>query len=198
MVSVMNNHVNSKRTFKTKSIADLAGGINNSAFRRFGFAKSDIILHWRDIVGELLSRSSLPERLVMPRDHENSTSNKAGVLHIRIDGSFAPEMQHLEALVIDRINSYYGFKAVEKLIFHHGAVQQDAETRKYSPPILTDSQKSELDLLLQDVKDDKLRKSLFTVGAEIMGRQKPPEAKQTKRFTRRGKGSIAGTGKKED
>ena len=188
----MKDEAGHKRTFKTKSLAELAGKVNNRAFRRFGFAKSDILLHWREIVGEVLARSSLPERLVMPKDHERS-ERSAGVLHIRVEGSYAPEMQHLEPLVIDRINSYYGFKAVGKLVFRHGPIEQAAPQRKYKPPILDDSQEQELNLLLKGIKDDKLRQSLFAVGAEIMARRKVPEVRPSKRFTRRGQGSLKKT-----
>lgn len=178
----------SYRSFKTKSIADIAHDINGRAFARFGFAKSDIILHWTEIVGSVLARSSLPERLVMPKSAQKSPG-RAGVLHIRVEGSFAPEMQHLEPLVIDRINSYYGFKAVERLIFHHGNVDREAPAQKYQPPILGDSQKKELDMMLKDIKDDQLRASLFNVGAELAAKQNTKKTKQTKRFTRRGQGS---------
>lgn len=192
----MNDRSNNKRTFKTNSIADIADKINNRVFRKFGFAKSDIIHHWSGIVGPVLARSSVPERLVQPREHERETRS-AGTLHIRIEGSFAPEMQHLEPLVIDRINSYYGFNAVEKLIFHHGIVTQDPIPRKYEPPILSDSQKNELELRLKDIKDEKLRASLYKVGTEIIGQEKPREVKNTKRFTRRGRGSLHDNDKKQ-
>ena len=177
-----------KRTYKTRSIADLARGINNRAFRRFGFAKSDILLHWHEIVGPVLARSSLPERLVLPKSNEQ-TDGRAGVLHIRVDGSYAPEMQHLEPIVIDRINSYYGYKAVERLIFHHGPVQEKNAGRDYIKPILSDSQNKRLSESLSAIKDDKLRASLFDVGAELIGTRKNQKVKQTKRFTRRGYGS---------
>jgi hypothetical protein len=191
----MNDNVNQNRTFKTKSIAELARDINSRAFNRYGFAKSDIVLHWKEIVGEILARSSLPERLVMPRDTEKE-EGKAGVLHIRVEGSFAPEMQHLEPLVIDRINSYYGFKAVGRLVFHHGPIEQTQSLRKYVSPILSDSQMQQLNLLLKGIKDDKLRQSLFDVGAEIIGSVAPENVRQSKRFTRRGKGSLNKSGKK--
>ena len=192
----MSETIKTKRSYKTKSIADLAGAINNRAFRRYGFARSDILLHWNEIVGSVLARSSLPERLVLPKNEQQSDA-RAGVLHIRVDGSFAPEMQHLEPLVIDRINSYYGFKAVERLICHHGIIESEAPDKKYQPPILSDSQKSELGLLLRDIKDDNLRKSLFAVGAELIARQKPQKTKQNKRFTRRGRGSLASEDQKK-
>ncbi|MDG1439068.1 MAG: DciA family protein [Emcibacteraceae bacterium] len=182
----MNDDVKSKRTFKTNSLSDLAKSVNNRAFRRYGFAKSDIHLHWSEIVGPVLSKSSLPERLVMPKEQD---SDRAGVLHVRVEGSYAPEMQHLEHLVIDRINSYYGFKAVERMIFHHGKIDHGTLEKKYIPPILSDSQKKELDLHLKDIKDDDLRKSLYKVGAEILGGQKPEKTKKAKRFTRRGMGN---------
>lgn len=188
----MNNSWTQKRSFKTKSIEELANTINKRAFRRFGFAKSDIHIHWKEIVGEGLASSSLPERLVMPKDHEKA-ERKAGVLHIRVEGSYAPEMQHLEPLVIDRINSYYGFKAVERLVFRHGNIDHTPPAKKYSPPILSDSQKKELNSLLKDIKDDKLRQSLFDVGVELIARKKTAEARPGKRFTRRGKGSLIKT-----
>ncbi|MDG1004343.1 MAG: DciA family protein, partial [Emcibacteraceae bacterium] len=53
-----------KRTYKTSSIADIARRINNVAFRRYGFTRSEILMHWPEIVGSVLARSSLPERLV--------------------------------------------------------------------------------------------------------------------------------------
>ena len=192
---LMIKNTSTRRTYKTKSIADLASGINNRAFRRYGFAKSDILMHWREIVGSVLARSSIPERLIMPKNVEQA-NGRTGVLHVRVDGSFAPEMQHLEPLIIDRINSYYGFKAVERLICHHGIIERKVIGEKYQAPILDDSQKSELDLLLCDIKDDKLRKSLFAVGAELIARQQPKKAKNTKRFTRRGQGSIAAVDEK--
>lgn len=179
----------SNRTYRTKSIADIAGSINNRTFARFGFAKSDIILHWTEIVGSVLARSSLPERLIMPKANQKP-EGRAGVLHIRVEGSYAPEMQHLEPLVIDRINSYYGFKAVERLIFHHGKVDRETPDQKYQVPILSDSQKNKLDMMLKDIKDDQLRASLFNVGAELTAKQKTQKTKQAKRFTRRGQGST--------
>jgi len=192
----MSENVTENRTFKTKSIAELAGAINNSTFRRFGFVKSDILIHWKEIVGAVLAKASLPERLVIPRNNEYE-GIRAGTLHIRVEGSFAPEMQHLEHLVIDRINSYYGYKAVEKLIFHHGMINPVPETKKYQKPILNDSQKTELESLLKDIKDDKLRKSLFEVGAELICRRNVQKPKQTKRFTRRGLGSMETVDKKD-
>ncbi|HPF46526.1 MAG: DUF721 domain-containing protein [Alphaproteobacteria bacterium] len=192
----MSENVTENRTFKTKSIAELAGAINNTTFQRFGFVKSDILIHWKEIVGAVLAKSSLPERLIMPKNNDYD-GIRAGTLHIRVEGSFAPEMQHLEPLVIDRINSYYGYKAIEKLVFHHGMINPVPKTKNYQKPILNDSQKSELESLLKNIKDDKLRKSLFTVGAELISRSNKQKPKQTKRFTRRGLGSMETVDKKD-
>lgn len=185
----MNDEKKNKRTYKTLSLSELAQGVSGRAFRRFGFAKSDIHMHWAEIVGPVLSKSSLPQRLVQPKSSDENGGG-AGTLHIRVEGSYALEMQHLEHLVIDRINSYFGFKAVERLVFHHGNIEKQDVPTKYSAPILSDSQKNELENTLKEVKDDELRKSLYKVGAEILGGQEPQKPKQTKRFTRRGMGST--------
>lgn len=190
----MGQQQKSKRSYKTNSIADIARTINGRAFRRFGFAKSDIHLHWHEIVGSTLAKSSLPERLVITKniakDDDNGQQRRAGVLHIRVEGSFAPEMQHLELLVIDKINGYYGFKAVERLVFNHGPVETKAAEKKYIKPILSDSQEKQLDHMLNQIKDDHLRASLYKVGAELIAVDKTTQTQQIKRFGRRGKGSA--------
>lgn len=185
----MQENEENKRTYKTSSLSDIARTINSRAFKRYGFTKSDILVHWGEIVGTVLARFSMPERLIFPR--KNEFNDKAsGVLYICVEGSFAPEMQHLEPLIIDRINAYYGFKAVERLVFRHGMINKNEIQQKYIEPILSDSQKKDLEDKLSGIKDSTLKTSLYKVGAELISRDKMQKMKQGKRFTRRGQGSA--------
>lgn len=174
-----------RRTYKTTSLSELAGGLNARVFRRYGFAKREIISRWADIVGPVLGRMSQPERLVFPQAEQG-----AGSLYIRVEGSFAPELHHLEDMIIERINEYYGFKAVERLVIRHGPVQKGPLLKARPAPNITDSQKSDLEKRLSGVQDHKLQGVLYRLGAEVMA-EKTTEISTTKRrFTRRGKGSL--------
>lgn len=92
------------------------------AFRRQGFAETDVVSRWPTIVGPLLADHSMPERLKHGRD--------GGTLHITVDGPFALEMQHLEPVIVDRINTYFGYRAVARLSLHQAPLPSLAERRR--------------------------------------------------------------------
>lgn len=173
-----------KGTYKTKSIAEAVKGASNRAFRRYGFSQREIVARWPDIVGPALADCSLPERLTFPRDEK-----RGGSLYIRVQGSMAPELQHFEPMVIERINSYYGYQAVERFVYRHGPVPIRTRKTKRLPPELTDSQKKELEGQLEGVTNPELYKALYRLGSEVVSVKKPEKTKNQRRFRRRGMGS---------
>ncbi len=83
-----------------------------------GLADGAIAREWTTIVGEMIARHSRPDRISYPnRERAN------GLLHLRVDHSaMATELQHLEPQLLERINGYFGFKAVAKMRFIHGPI----------------------------------------------------------------------------
>lgn len=154
------------------------------AFRRYGFSQREIVARWPDIVGPALADCSLPERLTFPRDEK-----RGGSLYIRVQGSMAPELQHFEPMIIERINSYYGYQAVERLVYRHGPVPMRRQKQRRPEPNLTDSQEKELEEQLKGVTNTELYKALFRLGSEVISIKKPEETTNRRRFTRRGMGS---------
>ena len=78
--------------------------------RERGFAAAEIITHWLLILGPTLARQCIPERISYPKSNQNER-----VLFIRTSGSAALEIQHQIPIIIGRINTYFGFKAVTKI-----------------------------------------------------------------------------------
>jgi hypothetical protein len=112
--------------------------IATPAMRRRGFAGAAIATHWQEIVGRPLSDHSQPFRIVFPRGER-----RGGTLHLTVSGAFAPEVQHLSPQIIERINGYFGYGAVDRLELHHGRVTrktpkaapaQDSGTASARPP----------------------------------------------------------------
>jgi len=89
--------------------ASLLKKLVSPAFRRQGFSQADIITRWSTIVGPMLADHSLPERLRFNAD--------GGILQITVNGAFALEMQHLQPVILERINGYFGYNAVTRLSF---------------------------------------------------------------------------------
>ena len=95
-----------------------------------------------------------------------------GTLHVRIDsGSLAIELQHLEPLLIERINGYFGYRAVARLKLLQGPL---SKRRKASPPAaraLEPGEEEELVRHLCAVDDPELRQALESLGRAVIGRR---------------------------
>jgi hypothetical protein len=89
------------------------------AFEKNGFHSADIMTGWRDIVGQDLAAATAPERLKWPRQAKPSAedpgSAAAATLILRVDASQALEIQYRTGEIIDRINRYFGYRAVAAL-----------------------------------------------------------------------------------
>ena len=101
-----------QRRFKNKLVS--AGSILHRAtakvFWRRGFGERDILTRWPDIVGSELAELTVPEKLQTQRGY-----SVGAVLHIRVDGVAALELQHKTPIVLERINAFYGYRAVDRL-----------------------------------------------------------------------------------
>ncbi len=149
--------------------------------RKRGFAQGAIVARWSEIVGVALAEQCVPERLAFPRD------DKAGgaTLHIRASGALALELQHLAPIVIERVNGFFGYPAVERLSLHQGPLP--AKTKRVPKPkraIGADESRA-LDEAVAATGDPDLRVALRALGQRVAEAQlEPPnERSRVKRGT---------------
>lgn len=142
------------------AIAAMLPRIAGRALQRRGFAEASIITNWAAIVGEVLARETMPQKLTFPRGE-----NTGGALHVRVSGAFATELQHLAPLVTEKINAYFGYAAVAKLTMAQGPITRARATagRKQAPP-LSGPPSQALRQSLAKIADDDLRASLTELG----------------------------------
>lgn len=103
-------------------IAVLMGNINyhidkltRNAFRKKGFATAKIITEWADILrNPALSDNTTPIKIVYPAGKSTD-----GVLHIKTSGSLALELQQYEPKIVEKIATYFGFKAIKSIRIIH-------------------------------------------------------------------------------
>ena len=111
--------------------------ITKSFFNKQGFAQNYILENWSSIVGPSFVEKSLPFKLQIEKI--------GGYLVIACDGSTALELEYLKEDIIEKINSYYGFQAINKIKFQNLPIQNDLKNRK--------SEKNEKDKFNVDVKN---------------------------------------------
>lgn len=148
-----------------KLLARMVETMVKPVFGKRGFSNAAIINNWADIVGPELAKLSAPEKLTFSRD-----GSSGGILHLKtITGGLATEIQHLEPIIIERINRHFGYKAVIGLRLSQGPIPQ---TQGEPEPMRDLSQLEEkmLSESLQNIEDPEIRKSLENLGRSIAKR----------------------------
>jgi len=157
---------NRKRGGGPRALAASLDAITKPVFGKRGFADGAILKDWAAIAGAHLATHSQPEKIAYPKG-----SGDGGTLHLLIDsGSMAIELQHLQPLLIERINGYFGFKAVDRLKITQGPLPDRTEKAAWSTRTLETGEESELAESLMDVDDDDIRKALQALGRAVIGR----------------------------
>ncbi len=111
---------------KTNSYVRAAGSfvpkIAAKAFEKFGFHSAEIMTDWARIIGADIAKYTEPERLKWPRTYASSETladgrdaRPGGTLILRVDPSRALEVEYKAAEIMDRINRYFGYRAIETL-----------------------------------------------------------------------------------
>jgi hypothetical protein len=119
------------RSKRARAVSDMLPAVGGAAFRRFGFVQSSIVSRWNDIVGERYAAVSAPESIRFPPGRKS-----AGVLTLVVEGAHAPMMQHVAPTIIERVNRFFGYAAVERLSFRQGIVQVEKSKSRLAPPSL--------------------------------------------------------------
>jgi hypothetical protein len=152
-----------RRSFRSRKLSDALSRLSDPLLRKRGFAVREIVTRWPAIVGEQLAAQSCPEKLVFPPEAGDNAT-----LHIRVDGPLALELQHLSPLIVERVNTYYGFNAVSRLTLHQAPLPPHNRPTIREVRALTGAERQELDDTLAPVQNPELKQTLAALGHSIL------------------------------
>ena len=156
-----------RTTHGPKRFAELAAPVSERAFRRRGFTESAVVTRWPRIVGEALAAQTLPEKLVR-RKGETPDAPGEGVLHVRVgSGALALELQHLEPQLVERINGFFGYRAVDRIRVTQGRLPPREKREYKTPRPLSTAEETALETETAGVESDALRDALKRLGREV-------------------------------
>ena len=148
-----------------RAVATQLNRVTAAVRRRRGLTEAGLFADWAAIVGEELAAECMPQRLVRGAD------GIGGTLHVRVTGPLALELQHLEPVVIERINGYFGYRAIARLALHQGPLAPRAK-RPAAPTPKADARiEAQLSPQLAAIADENLRDALARLGREVLVRQ---------------------------
>lgn len=147
-----------------RAIARELPDVTRSALAKRGFAAVRVIADWPEIVGAQLAESSVPERLVRARGADSAT------LVVRVSPGAALELQHAMPQVIERVNGYFGFRAVDRLRLVQGPVTPPKRPAPPVPKPLTPAAEKALETTLAPLANSPLHDSLARLGRAVAGK----------------------------
>jgi hypothetical protein len=153
------------RRHQIRSIGVNVEKLMKPIFGARGFGAAAIVTEWEKIVGPVLARSTMPERIAYAQGERSE-----GTLHLRVgNASLALELQHLEPQMIERINGHFGYRAVAKVRLIQGPVKRIEAPKPKPRPALPAEKRQALDRRLGAIDDPDLKAALRGLG-EAIGR----------------------------
>ena len=112
-----NRYKDNQRSFTHKTIGQSIEGINKKFSHKYGKIEYLILLKWPEIVGSFFANHSEPQKITSFQEKFDEFNNPifSNCLHINVSSAAAVEFQHYMDKIIEKINSYFGYKAISDL-----------------------------------------------------------------------------------
>jgi hypothetical protein len=146
-----------------RPLADFTGATLSGAFKAQGFANTEILARWADIVGPEIAAHSEPIKINWPRPVGDETPAPA-TLVLRVEGPAALEIQHLSAPILERVNRFFGWQAIGRIALRQAPLRRRAARTRPPPPDPALAARISQNL---PIADESLREAVARLGAAI-------------------------------
>ena len=147
-----------------RPLSDFLGATLSDTLKSQGFASSEIIARWADIVGAEIAGHSEPMKISWPRRLDEDTAEPA-TLVLRVEGPAALEIQHLSAVILERVNRFFGWQAIGRIALRQAPLRR--RERPAAPPPPDPAVAAAIAEGLPQIADEDLRQALGRLGAAI-------------------------------
>ncbi|MDG2285330.1 MAG: DciA family protein [Alphaproteobacteria bacterium] len=140
--------------------------LTDKVLRKRGFVESALIHRWSSIVGEEIAGWCSPDRVAFPRDRRVGAT-----LHLLVPGARALELQHLEPVLLERINTVFGYDALERISIRQGQLPETTRKTRPTPRPLESKEESWITEQVAEFQDQDLKNALQALGRAVLSRK---------------------------
>jgi hypothetical protein len=152
------------KSSQPRRLSELTGKTIADALARQGFASTGIVTHWADIVGPEIADHAEPMRMAWPRRvHEDDP--EPATLILRVEGPVALEIQHMSGIIIEKVNRFFGWRAVGRVQIRQAPLMRREKKPRPSKP--DPAVVARLAAGMTDIADEGLRAALARLGAAV-------------------------------
>lgn len=156
-----------KRTGDLQNMSNVVGGFARKILGKKAFAEADVICNWQNIAGKDLACFSKPVRIDFKKGERVE-----GTLFIEVaSGAFALEIQSKTKILVDKVNSFFGYAAVNSIkIIQNPAVffEENANIKNVEKKLVTIEEENYITDLSKDVKNPELESALQSLGRAVL------------------------------
>jgi hypothetical protein len=153
-----------------RAVGSYIPGLTKSAFAKYGFSAATLLTDWKSIVGADLAQYTEPERLKWPvrgqtpiGEDADDEGRPGATLILRVDAGRALDVQYRARQIVERINAYFGYRAVADLRLLQASIRK-------APPVQA-MRKEPAPIALPGVTDSGLRAALERMAHGIVMRK---------------------------
>ena len=150
----------------SQQLSSLAANILDPVLRRRSGMMMDLFAAWPEIAGPHYASLTRPERLKWPRKSNQDDPFKPAKLLLNCDPSIALFLQHDQTEIIERLNLFFGFHAVDRIQIIQKPVKAAQTAQKPVTP-LSKQARERLDRLLKNIESEELREKLEQLGKGV-------------------------------
>ena len=153
-MSYKNNTKQRNRSFQgLRSFKDTLPTNIKKIIKKKGHIFSETLNRWRYIVGDDLFQ------ICYPKSFKNSNRLGVSTLQIMVKRGHEVDLEYSKKIIIDKMNSFFGYIVVEKLKLI--SFDDDQKSFKRNKKDQNNATNSKYEDTINDIKNDKIKKSLL-------------------------------------
>src|ERR1700732_5422630 len=146
-----------------KPLSVLLSAVFSDANAKQGFPARELVTRWAEIAGAEIAAHSQPLKMQWPRPVEGQPQEPA-TLVLRVEGPMALEIQHSSGVILERVNRFFGWRAVATLRLR----QAPPRRKRPAPRPAPDAQAAaRIAAGLTAIENEELRAARGRLGAAI-------------------------------
>jgi hypothetical protein len=151
-------------------LGDIMPGLLDDLLQKRAGLNIALIGAWPEICGAHLASRCRPVKISWSRANPMNDALAPATLHVEAEPGAALALQHETAVIVDRINGFFGYAAIDRVrIVQRLPAKGGMRAR---PPEPTEDDRAEAVGLTAQVEDEALRAALTKLGANVLARQR--------------------------
>lgn len=147
-----------------RPLSEFTAATLSDGLKAQGFASTELIARWAEIAGPEIAAHSEPMKINWPRGMGDAAPEPA-TLVLRVEGPAALEIQHLSAVILERVNRFFGWQAIGRIALRQAPLRRREPPTPPPPP--DPETAGRIAASLPAIEDDDLRQALARLGAAI-------------------------------